>query len=221
MKYILTFLFGAACGVGGTLLWLRKDIKERLEKAENSDELPFVIGDENTKENNENSSRSENTASQGHSTHDISKREQEKVDYHRIVSAVQNGEKPSVPIPVMPREHDGYMTEEESDEVEDDLDIQNLSEIPNEVFEIDKETFNHDESNEKSYLTYFQGDRIMATESGAIIAEPAVLIGPNWEQYVGHYAMNTAFIRNPRLATDYEIILEDGLYEEEYGPADI
>ena len=31
MKNVLIFLFGAGLGVGGTLLWLRKDIKKDLE----------------------------------------------------------------------------------------------------------------------------------------------------------------------------------------------
>ena len=220
MKYILTFLFGAGCGVGGTLLWLRKDIKKRLETAENCDEMPFTMGDENTSDNNEKSTRSENTGSQGHSTRTSAKREQDKVDYHRIVSAVQSGEKGTVPVPIMPREHDGYLSNEGEDDVNEE-DIVNLTEEEDDIIEIDRETFSLDDSNEKCFLTYFRGDKIVATESGAIVPNPAILLGPDWENWIGHYVTDTAFVRNPKIVTDYEIIAEDGLYEDEYGPIDL
>lgn len=231
MKYILTFLFGAGCGVGGTLLWLRKDIKKRLETAENSSELPFTMGDETASDNSENATRSENTASQGHSE----KRERDRVNYNRIVSAYQSGEKPSVPVPVMPRE-DGYFShdgvaeteavektedDEEDADVEDDLaDVHSMDDAPEGYFEIDRETFSRDESNEKNFFVYFRGDKIMSTDNGAIVDAPALLVGTEWENWVGHYAPNTAFVRNPRLVTDYEIHVEDGFYEEEFGPMD-
>jgi hypothetical protein len=226
MKYILTFLFGAGCGVGGTLLWLRKDIKKRLETTENGSELPFTIGDETAPDNSENATRSENTASQGHSE----KRERDRVNYNRIVSAYQSGEKPSAPVPVMPREngylsHDGSAEDAEDDEedadIEDDLvDVHSMDDAPEGYFEIDRETFSRDESNEKNFFVYFRGDQIMSTDNGAIIDAPALLVGTEWENWVGHYAPNTAFVRNPRLVTDYEIHVEDGFYEEEFGPID-
>lgn len=226
MKYILTFLFGAGCGVGGTLLWLRKDIKKRLETAENCDEIPFTMGDETASDNSENATRSENTASQGHSE----KRERDRVNYNRIVSAYQSGEKPSAPVPVMPRE-DGYLShdeaveetedDEEDADIEDDLvDVHSMDDAPEGYFEIDRETFSRDESNEKNFFVYFRGDKIMSTDNGAIIDAPALLVGTEWENWVGHYAPNTAFVRNPRLVTDYEIHVEDGFYEEEFGPID-
>jgi len=220
MKYILSFLFGAACGVGGTLLWLHKDIKDELKAIKNDSELPFTCGDEKTQESSENATRSDNTASQGHSERGVSKKEQERTDYHKIVNAVKTGEKPNLTVPVLPREdipEASYESEEESEEDKVTL----LNEVPEGVVEIDMDTFENDKSNEKDYLVYYPGDHIMCTENGTIITNPAMLVGTNWEQFVGHYAARTAFVRNAKLVTDYEIYMEDGLYTDEYGPYDI
>ena len=84
-------------------------------------------------------------------------------------------------------------------------------------FEIDIDDFMHDDSNEKVRLVYYRGDRIMATENGTILTNPAMFVGTTWENCVGNYADHTAFIRNARLVTDYEIYVEDGLYTDEYG----
>lgn len=44
MKNLLIFLFGAAVGAGGTFLYLRKDIKNKLEEINNKEtEEPFVM----------------------------------------------------------------------------------------------------------------------------------------------------------------------------------
>lgn len=220
MKYILSFLFGAACGIGGTLLWLHKDIKDELKAIKNDSELPFTCGDEKTQASSENATRSENTASQGHSERGVSKKEQERTDYHKIVNAVKTGEQPVLTVPVLPREdipEASYESEEESEEDKITL----LNEVPEGVVEIDRDTFENDKSNEKDYLVYYPGDRIMCTENGTIITNPAMLVGENWEQFVGHYTARTAFVRNAKLVTDYEIYMEDGLYTDEYGPYDI
>lgn len=228
MKYFLSFLFGAACGVGGTLVWLRKGIKKELEKtreeALRSSEIPFTFGDETNPDNSEKSIRSDSEASQGHSERYIPQREREKVDYHNIVSAVKKGEKPSVGVPIMPREEPKVVDDVdvfvENNEVDED-DIVNLSEREEEYIEIDKDTFKNDKDGyEKDELIYYRGDRIMSTENGTIIATPAMLVGPSWEQYVGHYANRTAYVRNERLMTDYEIYVEDGLHSDEFGPYD-
>ena len=83
--------------------------------------------------------------------------------------------------------------------------------------EIDEDDFMRNDANEKERLVYYRGDRIMATESGTIITNPAMLVGVTWENCVGNYADRTAFIRNSKLVTDYEIYVEDGLYTDEYG----
>ena len=75
----------------------------------------------------------------------------------------------------------------------------------------------HDHDFEKERLIYFKGDKVMATEDGTIIPKPFTLIGGEWENCVGNYADGTAFLRNSNLVTDYEVYVEEGMYEDEFG----
>ena len=212
MKNLLIFLFGAACGVGGTLLWLRKDIKKQLEMIENNgkngDEMPFSVGETEAKTEVEDAEKDD-------SDMPIAVRKETRVAYHNIVNDVISGKKPNIGVPVMPRD-------DEIAEPENDFPGEFVGEDETDggIFEIDRDQFDRDESYEKDRLVYFRGDKIMSTERGTIIQNPAILVGTMWENCVGNYVKNTAFIRNSKMVTDYEIYVEDGLYEDEYGLED-
>ena len=112
--------------------------------------------------------------------------------------------------------------EENIDEIEDDdIDISGNDETDGGILEIDVDEMMHNHEYEKERLVYYRGDRVMSTESGTIITNPFPLIGGEWENCVGNYADSTAFVRNMRLLTDYEIYVEDGLYSDEYGADEI
>lgn len=206
MKNLLIFLFGAACGVGGTLIWLRKDIQKELEQIKKDSEIPFSV-DENEEKTEEKESKNTKERTP------VALKNQTKVDYNKIVDGNYSG---SAPVPVMPRSDRKVSESDDPDDVE--AGFVGSDETDGGIFEIDRDTFDHDESNEKDRLVYFAGDRIMCTENGKIITNPAILVGSAWETCVGNYTKNTAFIRNSRLVTDYEIYVEEGLYEDEYGP---
>ncbi len=183
MKNLLIFLFGVAFGFGGTMLWLRKDIKEELENIkitniDSQEEPPFSVDDKKEEEKKP-----------------VAVRKETRIAYNNIIKDVEAGKKPEPKIPVMPREDETDGT----------------------IVEIDRDTFDFDKGYEQKRLVYFRGDRIMATEEGTIIPNPYILVGGNWEVCVGNYVKNTAFVRNEKLLTDYEIYVEDGLYEDEYG----
>ena len=231
MNKLLIFLFGAACGAAGMMLWLRKDIKNELEKqafeaekskendqnqgknGENKDEnLPFTVGNGGGNDKN---------------GHDISENSKENVpvalrketitQYNNIINTNYNSSyKPSPPVPVMPREDI-----EEGPEVVGKAEIGEFVDTDGPIIDIDQATFEHDHSNEKERLVWFSGDHVMATESGTIIPNPCILVGNQWELAVGKWAQNTAFIRNPKLVTDYEIYVENCCYTDEYGFDDI
>lgn len=194
MKNLLIFLFGVGFGVGGTMIWLRKDIKKHLEEMQNKEkpesEEPFVVEDDKKKDAGDDT---DNAVQANRITPEM------RVKYNEMVVEYKKNE------PV---------TEE------DEPDIRGRDETDGGFVEIDADEFMHDHSNEKERLVYFRGDRIMCTESGTIIANPYMLVGGEWENCVGNYADRTAFIRNPKLVTDYEIYVEDGLYSDEYGVED-
>ena len=187
MKNLLIFLFGAACGAGGTMLWLRKDIKKELKRIDSerkaASDVPFIVGEQEPEKN---------------------ERTQVKAQYRQVVNQYN-----------VTAEPEDKMEENDISDVES-----SFSETDGGIFEIDCDTFMHDHSNEKVRLVYFREDRIMSEENGTVITNPAMLVGGQWESCVGNYADRTAFIRNPRLVTDYEIYVEDGLYEDEYGVED-
>ena len=202
MKNLLIFLFGAAVGTVGTLFYLRKGIKKQLEVIENNAKNGEKEAAESDSEGQKDSKKegADNSVpfKMNEENVPMAFKESTKINYNRIIEDNYRG-KP--PVPVMPRE-DNFVGSDETD---------------GGCFEIDEDDFIHNDENEKERLVYYRGDRIMATENGTIITNPAILVGTAWENCVGNYADRTAFIRNSKLVTDYEIYVEDGLYTDEYG----
>ena len=202
MKNLLIFLFGAAVGTVGTLFYLRKGIKKQLEVIENNvknaEKEAAECGSDNEKDGKKETSDNSVPFKMDEENVPMAMKENTKINYNRIIEDNYRG-KP--PVPIMP--NDEYFAG--SDEADGGC------------FEIDEDDFMRNDENEKERLVYYRGDRIMATESGTIITNPAMLVGATWENCVGNYADRTAFIRNSKLVTDYEIYVEDGLYTDEYG----
>lgn len=216
MKNLLIFLFGAAIGAGGMLLWLRKDIKEELEKAEKSgsesnSEPPFTV--KNDTETNEKEAK----IVAANDSYEPEKRA--KVPYHTLF---QGSEGKTSELFSDPRDSGIFTHVRENEDENDNPEAGFIGndETDGGVFEIDKDDFMADDGYEQERLVYYRGDKIMATEDGTIVTNPFILVGGEWDKCVGNYADRTAFIRNPRLVMDYEIYVEDGLYSDEYGPPD-
>lgn len=192
MKNLLVFLFGATCGAVGMMFYTRKSIKKRLE-----------IIEQNAKEASEKEKKEEVPFEMK----EEKKKEQvpealseaTAVNYNKIIN--ENDYRGHAPVPV------GSTV----------MSAETVNEADYGVSEIDMETFMYDKSNAKERLVYYQGDKVLCTENGTIYPNPAEMIGVMWQQCIGKYADNTAFIRNKRLVTDFEIYVEDGLYTDEYG----
>lgn len=206
MKNLLIFLFGASVGAVGTLFYLRKGIKKQLETIENEAKNAAKEGQNKEKEDGKEDKKNEDQGQNGSDLPFVMEekdvpnalKENIKVQYNKIINDNYRGHSP---VPVT-----GTMSSNETESG---------------CFEIDMDEYMYDKSNEKDRLVYYRGDRIMATERGTIIPNPADLVGTTWENCVGNYADRTAFIRNARLVTDYEIYVEDGLYTDEYGDEDL
>lgn len=210
MKGLLWFIIGFGCGIGTSFLWLHKDVKKELEKSESSEkpvaesDVPFEVGSNNNTED----------ASKSNSDIPAAVSNKVRVQYHKII---ENTSKPSekpfndatFSVPVSPREDEN-----------NNRGI-NLSDISDDPFEIDDNTYIHDTSNEKIQLVYYRVDRVLSDENGKIIENPATLIGSHWENWVGHYTKNEAYIRNPRLAIDYDVFVENCSYTDDHDVYDI
>lgn len=222
MKNLLIFLFGAAVGAAGTFIYFRKDIKEELKNAENtsseagsngenssesSENVPFIV--------DENGQKTEKIVAAGSVIKGSGSEIKAKIPYNTLF---QGSETTSGGIFSDPRESGIFGQTRDDDDPEAGFIGHN--ETDGGVFEIDKEDFNADDGYEQERLVYYRGDKIMCTEDGTIVTNPFILVGGEWDKCVGNYADHTAFIRNSRLVTDYEIFVEDGLYSDEYGPPD-
>ena len=71
---------------------------------------------------------------------------------------------------------------------------------------------------DKTTLTFYMNDLIMANEEGDVIQDPAYLVGEReeWMREVGTSEDNIAYIRNEKIATDYEIICENKSYTDDW-----
>ena len=195
MKNLLIFLFGATIGAGGTLLWLRKDIKKELADIKNREtEEPFTMENDSNNAENKTEANANSTPVMAHEV-----KPNMRTDYHAIVETHTN-----------PNENE--------DEYEPE--IIGKDDTDGAIYEISSDEFMHNHDYAKKRLVYFQGDRIMSTEAGTIIANPFMLVGGEWELCVDNYADRTAFIRNERLREDYEIYVEAGNFADEFGIED-
>ena len=195
MKNLLIFLFGAAVGSVGTLFYLRKDIKNQLQTIENNAKNGENSGADGNKNGGSESDIPFEMREESIST---AVKEGTRINYNKIIE--ENGYRGKSPVPIT-----------------NGSDISGMDETDGGFFEIDMDEFMHDQTYAKERVVYYRGDRIMSSEAGTIFTNPAALVGSTWECCVGNYAEHTAFIRNSKLGTDYEIYVEDGLYTDEFG----
>lgn len=225
MKNLLIFLFGALVGAGGTFIYLRKEIKQELNDIREANEVPFTVGEDEKNGGNGTESKAEETKNNKNTDFNaaevaaVTQREAEmarneaKVAYNKIIDDISTGRKPAASVPVMPRE-------ESDDQMPTDNEYEghfaNEDGPTDGYFEIDLDEFRNDKSNEKENYIYYMGDHVMATENGTIITNPALLVGNNWESLVGKYKKDSAFIRNAKMCTDYEIVVDPDAYADRY-----
>lgn len=217
MKYILTFLFGAGVGFGGCLLYLRPKIKREMEEiearqaCEKASELPFEDANTETSSKDAKAVRSDSGASESSTEAPYSGKVtvgnfSGKVDYHKVSVAAMKGSKlPDGPgVPVLPREDTAS-------------DVTNYSEFPEGAEPISKDDFEYDTRFSSEYLVFFRSENILARDDGVIINEPAVMLGSGWEQHIGIYEPEVAYIRNARFGEDYRVAVRPDSYEDVFG----
>ena len=229
MKYIFSFVFGAACGVGATLIFLHKEIKKELDKIRensekknenapespvngpNSNDTPFVVS-EGGKE--ENAVTVDSEPQKDHTP--IALSEKTRTRYDALIrdnygGEVQNPSKSIENIQKREEEHAGMeAVKEVAQEIFDDPDGRHWAPI-------DDGEYDNNPGFDKDRLVFYEADRVLSTESGKVIENGYVLIGNEWEDEIGHYASRTAYIRNNKTAVDYEIYVEAGSYADEWG----
>ena len=95
----------------------------------------------------------------------------------------------------------------------DDLDI---DEPPSddhymgEPYGISPEDFVHNSRHHsQDTLIFYSGDGVFTDECATFVDDASLLVGEKWRMEIGKYEENVAYIRNDKIAKDYEIIVED------------
>lgn len=221
MKNFLIFLFGAGIGFGTSMIVLHKSIKKQLDairENSNNKEAKPISNDKNDNKKEENDTKNdddkdENVPFTMKNSKNNQDREKDKIAYHKMVDAYTS----SPPVPIMSREDVPNNDEDDGYGVGAVFMDDNYDQT---IEPIDVEIYRNDKSFSKEFVTCYMGDHIFVTENGTKIEAPGILFGNNWEQFIGNYRVNTAFIRNNKLRRDYEIFAEEGLYQDDYGAED-
>lgn len=63
-----------------------------------------------------------------------------------------------------------------------------------------------------SELTYYSGNGVLVDEDGEPIEDPERTVGTDFSNHFGEYEDDAVFVRNDRLMSDYQILLDRGAY---------
>ena len=223
MKCFLSFIFGAACGAVGTLVYLRKEIRKELDKIQansnakapvspvngpNSNDMPFEVS-EAVEEKNAVTVNSE-------AQKPIAVQDKTYVRYDNLIRENYGGElqNPSKSVSELEKREEGKAGVESVADGSGDI-LGN--EFVSRWVAIDDLEFRDNPEYDKEELTFYAGDRVLATKNGTVIENAYLMIGKDWEAEVGHYDARTAYIRNLKTGNDYAIYVEACRYSDEYG----
>lgn len=223
MKYFLSFIFGAACGTVGTLIYLRKEIRKQMEeikansngnapesagKGPNSNDTPFEVS-EGPEEKNAVTVNSE-------AQKPIAVQDKTYVRYENLIRDNYGGElqNPSKSVTELEKREEGKTGVESVADGSGDI---LGKEFESRWIPIDDIEYRDNPEFNKEELTFFAEDRVLATKQGTVIENAYLLIGKDWEDEVGRYDDRTAYIRNLKTGNDYEIYVEYCCYADEYG----
>ena len=223
MKYFLSFIFGAACGVAGTLVYLHKEIRKEMDeiransiteatespgKGPNSNDMPFEVSEGSDTKN------AVTVDSEAHKP--IAVQEKTAIRYDSLIRENYGGElqNPSKSITALEKKEEekaGMGTANEPSG------MMTGAEFADRWVMIDDMEYRDNHEYDKEELTFFAGDGVLATNNGTVIENAYLLIGNNWEKEVGRYDDRIVYVRNLKNNTDYEVYVESCRYSDEYG----
>ena len=61
-------------------------------------------------------------------------------------------------------------------------------------------------------LTYFAGNEVLVDDNGEPVEYPERTVGDDFSSHFGEYEDDAVFVRNDRLMSDYQILLDPGAY---------
>lgn len=119
----------------------------------------------------------------------------------------------------------GYISREVIEDRDfDDKEVQEEEENPcpveersDEPYTISPDQFNNEMIGvfDKETLVYWAGNDTLMTEDQEQIEDIDLTVGVNSLEKFGEYESDTVYVRNEKMGTDFEIILEEGNYADE------
>lgn len=214
---IVIFCTGAVAGSVGSLFYLRAEFKKKVEEEISSRDMAIR---ELKREKEKSDNDREILVAQN------------KIDYSKVSEALSNAlgysednvsalvrkprrERSDASESVSERRKDVVYSVDENGEVEE----YPKEGTPDKPYGISSEDFLVTRKEyDKTTLTFYMNDSVLCNEEGDIIQDPSYIIGDraDWMKEVGKYEDQIAYIRNEKIATDYEIICELKSYTEDW-----
>lgn len=201
LKEILIFTGGFAAGAGAAYFALKKKLE--AEKKKELEEMSRFYSKRAEKRNEKLPSAEEvkavyETAIKSYAS------SFEKADKTLYDDAMKAVEKPS-----------GDQNKEEEEDEEGEEGDYAPTEKRDEPYSISRFSFENDcDFYDKAYLSYYEVDGVVVEDEEEVIA-PFDILGSSFIQSFGEYEPDYAFIRNDKIATDYEIELIHAAYYDQ------
>lgn len=82
------------------------------------------------------------------------------------------------------------------------------------IYGISDEDFIHSNRHfEKCTLVFYEKNEVFTDECATFCANAPLLVGEKWRMEIGKYEDNVAYIRNEKIGTDFEVIVENSAFE--------
>lgn len=210
---VVLFVSGAVLGAVGSLFYLRKEFSKKVEEEVAARDMAIR---ELKRKNAEGERELENTNRRFNQevSSELSKRLGYSVD--NVSALTRNA--PTTHSEGSQRasrgREDVIFSVDENGEVED-YPSEKPNPIPYGLSSIDDFLLSHKEY-DKTTLTWYDKDGVLATENGDVVEDVLFILGPDWQSEIGRLETGIAYIRNERAGTDYEVIVEDKKYTEDW-----
>ena len=209
---IVLFVSGVAVGSVGSLFYLRAEFNKKVEEEVAARDMAIRAlkkeRDESKKEAEATNRRfdskvaSELSKRLGYGSDDVSALTRNAPTTHSEGSQRHSE-----------RRKDVIYSVDENGEVED-FPSEGIHEFPYGIS--DEDFLLTNKEFDKTTLSWYSGDKVLCTETGDIVEDVNFILGEDWQKYIGKYEEDIAYIRNERAGTDYEVIVEDKNYTEDW-----
>lgn len=205
---ILIFLTGAAVGAVGSLFYLRGDYKKKLDEAVGARDMAIrELKRENQRLDHE-AEMAVRTVNSKVST-ELSKHLGYTMDDSSALVRNERRERSDASERVSGGRKDVVYSIDENG-FPDEGEPRDPYGISTEDFLMTKKEY------DKTTLLYYDIDGTLSTEDGDVVEDIDYILGENWKAEIGRYEDAIAYIRNEKASTDYEVIVEQKEYGEDW-----